>query len=72
VNNNGLNDLLLSPQSKKYWDGYATCTCCYKGMSQNLTKKKAPPKFAIANGFLIGSFPQQISLWIKSAIKNQG
>ena len=28
-------------------------------MSQNLTSKKAPPKFAIENGFVIGSFPQK-------------
>ena len=28
-------------------------------MSQNLTKKKALPKFAIANSFVIGSFPQK-------------
>ena len=28
-------------------------------MSQNLTNKKAPPKFSIAKGFVIGSFPQK-------------
>ena len=28
----GLQDLLLSPQSRKYPDGYATCSVCYTGM----------------------------------------
>ena len=29
-------------------------------MHSRLTTKKTPPKFAIANGFVIGSFPQEI------------
>jgi hypothetical protein len=29
-------------------------------MCPNLSNKRTPPKFAIANGFVIGSFPQKI------------
>jgi hypothetical protein len=29
-------------------------------MCPNLANKRTPPKFAIANGFVIGSFPQEI------------
>jgi hypothetical protein len=28
----GLQDMLLSPRSRKYPDGYATCSICYTGM----------------------------------------
>ena len=31
-------------------------------MQPNMTNKKSPPKFAIANGFVIGSFPQELKL----------
>jgi hypothetical protein len=34
-------------------------------MQPNMTNKKSPPKFAIANGFVIGSFPQEVK-WIIS------
>jgi hypothetical protein len=51
-----LKDMLLSPQSRKYNDGYATCGC-YKGIFPNLANKRTPPTFAIANDFMIGSFP---------------
>ena len=61
MNCNGLKDLLLSHRSRKYWGrGYATCAGCALGMRSNLTTKKTPPKFAIANGFVIGSFPPEI------------
>ncbi len=60
VNVDGLKDMLLLPRSRKYNNGYATCACCYKGMCPNLANKRTPPKFAIANGFVIGSFPQKI------------
>ncbi len=59
VNVDGLKDMLLSPQSRKYNNGYATCACCYKEMCPNLANKRTPSKFAIANGFVIGSFPQE-------------
>jgi hypothetical protein len=53
----GLHGMLLSPRSRKYPDGYATCSVCYSGMQPQMASKKTPPKFAIANGFVIGSFP---------------
>jgi hypothetical protein len=57
--------MLLSPQSRKYPDGYATCSVCYTGMQPHMASKKTPPKFAIANGFVIGCFPQVIKLFNK-------
>jgi hypothetical protein len=60
VNVDGLKDMLLLPQSRKYNNCYATCACCYKGMCPNLANKRTLPKFAIANGFMIGSFPREI------------
>jgi hypothetical protein len=48
-----LQDMLLSPRSRKYPNGYATCSVCYTGMQPQMASKKTPPKFAIANGFVI-------------------
>ena len=73
---NGLPGLLLSPWSRKYSNGYATCSVCNSGMQTSLAKKKNPPKFAIANGFVIGSFPREIQYFnkdgenIKRKLKN--
>ncbi len=61
----GLQDMLLSPRSRKYPDGYTTCSACYTGMQPKMASKKTPPKFAIANGFVIGSFPQEIKFFNK-------
>ncbi len=61
----GLQDMLLSPRLRKYPDGYATCSVCYFRMQPQLASKKTPPKFAIANGFVIGSFPQVIKFYNK-------
>jgi hypothetical protein len=38
-------------------------------MRSNLTIKKPQPKFAIANGFVIGSFPQEIEFINKEGEK---
>ena len=57
--------MLLSPQSRKYPDGYATCSVGYTGMQPQMALKTAPPKFAIANGFVIGSFPKEIMFFNK-------
>ncbi len=57
---NGLKGMLLSPRSRRYCNGYATCTVCNSGMQASMASKKTPPKFAIANGFVIGSFPRVI------------
>ncbi len=61
----GLQDMLLSPRSRKYPDGYATCSVCYTVMQPNMASKKTPPKFAIANGFVIGCFPQVVKFFNK-------
>ncbi len=45
----GLQDMLLSPQLRKYPDGYATCSAYYTGMQPKMASKKTPPKFAIEN-----------------------
>ncbi len=60
VSNKNLKDLLLSPRSRKYKDGYVTCERCAIAMRSNSINKITPPKFAIANGFVIGSFPSEI------------
>jgi hypothetical protein len=61
----GLTDMLLSPRLRKYPDGCATCSVCYTGMQPKMASKKTPPKFAIANGFIIGSFPREIKFFNK-------
>ncbi len=61
----GLQDMLFSPRLRKYPDGYPTCFVCYTGMQPQMASKRTPPKFAIANGFVIGSFPQQIKFFNK-------
>ena len=60
INIDDFKGMLLSPRSRKYLDGYATCSVCYSGMQSHMATKKNPPKFSIANGFVIGSFPQEI------------
>ncbi len=56
----GLKGMLLSPWSRRYSNGYATCSICNSGMQTSMATKKTPPKFVIANGFVIGSFPREI------------
>jgi hypothetical protein len=60
MNVDGLKGILLLPWARKYCNGYATCSVCYRGMQPQMATKKTPPKFSIANGFGIGSFPQEI------------
>ncbi len=62
INDGNLKDLLLSPRARKNHDGYSTCSCCFSGMQPNMTRKRFPPKFAIANGFVIGSMPKILQL----------
>jgi hypothetical protein len=62
---NGLKGMLLSPRSRRYCNGYASCTVCNSGMQASMASKKTPPKFAIANGFVIGSFPREIQFFNK-------
>ncbi len=42
---------------------------CYIGMQPQMALKKTPPKCAIANGFVIGSFLQQIKFTNKEGEK---
>ncbi len=69
VNVEGLKDLLLSPRSRKFNDGYATCSCCYSRMQPKMAKREYPPKFAIVTGFVIGCFPQRIEFYSKDGNK---
>ena len=56
----GFPGLLLSPRSRRYKGGWVTCSFCRSSMKPSHTSKANPPKFSIANGFIIGSFPQKI------------
>ncbi len=62
INDGNLKDLLLSPRLRKNQNGYSTYSCCFSGMQQNMTRKRFPPKFAIAKGFVIGSMPKVLQL----------
>jgi hypothetical protein len=39
-------------------------------MQPKMASKKTPPKFSIANGFVIGSFPQEIKFFNKERSKS--
>jgi hypothetical protein len=41
-------------------------------MCPNLANKRTPPKISIANGFVRGSFPQEIGFIDKDAREKQG
>ena len=62
INDGNLKDLLLSPRARKNHRGYSTCSCCFSGMQPCMTTRRFPPKFAIANGFVIGSMPKLLQL----------
>ena len=53
--------LLLSPRSKKTQQSYVTCSACCNSIQCSNEKKINPPKYAITNGFVIGSFPKVIT-----------
>ena len=55
----GLEGLLLSPRARKQLDEFMCCSQCHRAM-QKSRRGKAPPKFAIANGFAIGSIPPEV------------
>ena len=57
----GFEDMLLSTRSRKVSRGrYAVCKECKCGMKKEHINKKSPPKFSIANGNVIGTFPTRI------------
>jgi hypothetical protein len=60
INDVNLKNLLHSPQSWKTSKGYSTCSCCFCGMQQKMKNNKSHAEFAVANGFVIGSFPQEV------------
>ena len=72
VNDNLLRNLLLSTRSRNYHNGYATCSCCFKGMCQTLINKKTPLKYVIANGFVIGSLRTEIQFNTKDGKQKKG
>mmetsp|Transcript_6664 Transcript_6664/g.8397 ORF Transcript_6664/g.8397 Transcript_6664/m.8397 type:complete len:142 (-) Transcript_6664:79-504(-) len=56
--------LLLSPRAYREGDNFECCQSCNSGMQPSKAKKKGskPPKYAIANGFVIGHFPSVIQI----------
>jgi hypothetical protein len=72
INEGNLKELLLSPGSRKNWNGYSTCSCCFSGMQPKMIRNKFPPKFAIANGFVIGSMPQVLQWTTANSEKKVG
>ena len=57
----GLKGLLLSPRAQKLGSHYVTCSTCHSGMHPSRVDS-SPPKFSIANGFVIGEIPKKIQL----------
>jgi hypothetical protein len=70
INDGNLKDVVLSPRVRKIHNGYSTCSCCFSGMQPNMTRKRFPPKFVIANGFVIGSMPKILQLTTTNGEKN--
>jgi hypothetical protein len=62
INDGNLKDLLQSPRFWKNQNRYSTYSCCFSGMQPNMTRERFPPKFTIANGFVIGSMPKVLQL----------
>jgi hypothetical protein len=56
----GFSNMLLSPRANKNKKGYSMCSLCYTSLKQKSKSSTKPPKFLIANGFAIGSFPKVI------------
>ena len=59
VKNCLLEGLLLSPRARMIDDEYMCCASCHRSL--HLNRVNVPPRFAIANGWLIGSIPDSIS-----------
>ena len=58
----GLEGLLLSPRSHCTGDIFEACSTCFSSLKPAKARKcKTPPKWAIANGFVIGSIPPQLT-----------
>jgi hypothetical protein len=72
INDENLKDLLLFPRLRENQNGYSTCSCCFSGMQPNMTREQFPPKFAIGNGFVIGSMPKVLQLTTADGEKTLG
>ena len=55
-----LPNMLLSRRSRKIGKGWVTCAHCRSSLRPDTRLKTKPPKFAIANGFVIGEFPEEV------------
>ena len=62
IDDEALYGLLLSPRARKFEKprpSYTCCCKCHKSMTSPSKEEKInPPKFAIANGFVIGHIPR--------------
>jgi hypothetical protein len=57
----GFEGMLLSTRSRKVARGkYAVCKDCQHGMQKRHVGRTNPPRFSIANGNVIGTFPTRI------------
>lgn len=56
VSDKDLKDMILSPYARCGNDGYETCVSCHRSLTRSTVK--SPPKFSIANGFIIGTIPE--------------
>ena len=52
--------MLLSQRSRKVRKGWIACGHCCSALRAGNRSSTKPPKFAIANGFAIGEFPEEI------------
>ena len=55
-----LPSMLLSRRSRKSGRGWIVCGHCRSALRPDNRSSVKPPKFAIANGFVIGEFPEEI------------
>jgi hypothetical protein len=57
----GMTGLLLSQRSRCETGGYVACQSCHGSITTH-SSNKSPPKYAIANGFVIGYIPKVLVL----------
>ena len=57
----GMDGLLLSQRSRCETGGYVACQSCRDSITKN-SSYQSPPKYAIANGFVIGHIPKVLVL----------
>jgi hypothetical protein len=58
----GLDGMLLSQRANRNKRGYSMCTSCFTSLKRRPPSSNIQPKFAIANGFAIGSFTRVIPI----------